>query len=116
MGKGRLAGDLEAMRKLRRYLYVTLILVSLISLVWWLIHYDQRMESGFPGIGPGMSWQEVYQALGSPITESRCGTWGSDPPPAGCATEYPYLSLSGIRVVWLDADRRVIGKVHFKQP
>jgi len=94
---------------------LAIILVPVILLAWWLVIYDERMESGFPRIEPGMAWHDVDQALGSPIKEGPCGSWGKDPP-VGCRTEAAYLSLTGIRLVWLDANRRVVGKVHFKQP
>jgi hypothetical protein len=95
---------------MRRLTKIVVVIGLPLAVLAWLVFYDNRVRSGFPRIEPGMSAAAVDHAVGGQGWLYRpCGKWGGNPP-AGCVKEHVYPTLSGVWLVWLDADDKVIGK------
>jgi hypothetical protein len=94
------------------------LLLSLVAILAYLVGRDQGLKSRFAAIDHGAPRSKVLEALGQPHALVKCGTYGGMPPPE-CVQELTFVSVmpsSGVWVVSLDGEDRVVGKLRYRSP
>lgn len=103
----------------RRWLVLCLIVLLPPSLIASCAIHDNRLESNFEQVTPGMQRQEVEAILGKPSSIEDCAHTAFKPwqrPDCRDVCLYPTWAaplLPSMWVVWLNADGTVIDKYHF---